>query len=86
MNGNFWGHLVKAAGLALVGGGEDEQQPTRSATASRRVGSYAGPARKKGCCNAKRPSVETSPVTGATTAPIEGAFSGVRAVRPKRGT
>lgn len=85
MNGNFWGHLVKAAGLALVGSGEDEQQPARSATASRRVGSYAGPARKKGCCNAKRAEAGAGS-TSPTPAPAEGAFSGVRAVRPKRGT
>lgn len=82
MNGNFWGHLVKAIGYAVLEGGEGESEAPVRATRRNAIGSYAGPARKKGCCNAKRPAVSEP----SNPAPAEGAqFSGVRPVRTPGG-
>lgn len=77
MNGNFWSHLVKAFGYAVVGG-EDEDDAAERRSTPRRTNPYA---RKKGCCNAKRPTAG-----GSAGAPVPGAqFSGVRRVRSAGG-
>lgn len=59
MNGNFWGHLIRAAGYAVVGGAEEADQgdqPDTGRRTARRTG-YAGAnisTKGKKCCTAKR--------------------------------
>lgn len=74
MGGSGWGHIIRAIGLAVVGG--EDEAPASAPRAQQRSNPFA---RKKGCCNAKRGAAP------ASAAPVAGAqFDGVRPVRPGR--